>query len=113
MQGSGQADDFRHIRNCPYKNLFGPGHVWLPYLLFIAILIARVLRTAPDGPRMIIIHEVDVPALMGLGRLALLISIPGFVIGVIVTVGPLRTALRRHPGLVYVFFSLGAPDVPA
>jgi hypothetical protein len=58
---------------------------------------------------MFVTHDVDIPGLMALGRLAGLIGVLGFIVGAMVTVGLQRKALGRQPQPVYYFFSLGAP----
>jgi hypothetical protein len=85
------------------------GTVWLPYLAFLAIVIGLVFLLAPDLPRMIAEQDFDIPAVMGLSRLALLVFVFGFIVSAMVSVGLQRIALGLHPRPVYVFFSLGAP----
>ncbi|HEY6577851.1 MAG TPA: hypothetical protein VIY09_00885 [Rhizomicrobium sp.] len=84
------------------------GTIWLPYLVFALIAIGLAWLMVPDLPRIFFTHDVDIADLMGLGRLAALIAILGFIVGAMVTVGLQRKALGRHPRPVFVFFSLGA-----
>lgn len=85
------------------------GTVWLPYVILAVIVVGLVYVLIPDLPRMIVEHDVDISALMGLGRIAVLISVLGFIVAAMVTVGLQRLALGQHPRPVYVFFSLGMP----
>lgn len=85
------------------------GTVWLPYLAFLAIVIGLVLLLAPGMPRMIAEQNIDIPALMGLSRLAILVFVLWFIVSAMVSVGLQRIALGQRPRPVYVFFSLGPP----
>jgi hypothetical protein len=85
------------------------GIIWLPYLVFLLVSFALVWLIAPDLPRMIVMQDFDLPAVMKLGRLALLIGVLGFITGCMVTVGVQRRAQGLHPRAVWFWFSLGAP----
>jgi hypothetical protein len=84
------------------------GTVWLPYLLLAGLTIGFVLLAMPDLPRMVMMNELDVPALMRLGRIAVLIGIFGFIADAMIAVGLQRKALGLHPRPIYVWFSLDA-----
>lgn len=96
--------------NFLFKRFFSVlGVVWLPYLVFAVVTVALVWLVAPEVPRMFVTHDVDIPGLMALGRVAGLIAILGFIVGAMVTVGLQRKALGRDPRPAYYFFSLGVP----
>ena len=85
------------------------GTVWLPYLVFILLSFALVWLIAPDLPQRIAMQDIDLPTAMRLVRLAVLISILGFITGCMVTAGVQREALGLQPRPVWFYFSLGAP----
>lgn len=85
------------------------GIVWLPYLVFAILVVGLVWLLAPALPGMIMRQEIDIAALMGLSRLAVLVAILGFITSAMVTVGVQRKALGIEPRPVWIWFSLGAP----
>lgn len=85
------------------------GIAWMPYLVFALIAVALVWLLAPGLPAMIVRQEIDIPVIMGLGRIAVLIAILAFITGAMVTVGVQRKALGLMPRPVWFWFSLGAP----
>ena len=85
------------------------GTVWLPYLILALLIVGLVFLVSPDLPRLMMANDLDTPALMSLGRLAVLVGILGFIVSAMVSVGLQRLALGLEPRPVYFFFSLGAP----
>jgi hypothetical protein len=83
--------------------------VWLPYAVFAAIAVGLALLAVPDLPRMLMTHDIDIEAMMGLSRVVLLIAIIGFIMSSMITVGLQRKALGKQSATVWYYFSLGAP----
>lgn len=83
--------------------------VWLPYAVFAAIAVGLALLAVPDLPRMLVTHDIDIEALMGLSRVVLLIAVVGFIMSSMITVGLQRQALGKQSATVWYYFSLGAP----
>jgi len=85
------------------------GIAWLPYVVLAAIAVGLVFLVAPNLPHMLMQGQFDVDEMMHAARILSLLGIFSFIVGCMVTVGIQRKALGKHPGPVFVYFSLGAP----
>jgi hypothetical protein len=85
------------------------GIAWLPYLMLVAIAVGLVFLLAPDLPRMLIQGDFDPVVLLHVSHIFGLLGLLSFIVTCMVTVGIQRKALGKHPGPVFVSFSLGAP----
>ena len=84
------------------------GIVWLPYLILAAVLAGLVFLIAPELPRMLTQGDFDPMIFVRVSHLFGLMGLLSFVVTAMVTVGIQRKALGKHPGPVFVYFSLGA-----
>jgi hypothetical protein len=93
-----------------FSNFFSIfGIAWLPYVTVGIIAVGLVFLVAPDLPRELMQGDFDSFAMLRVARIFSLLVVLLFIAGCMVIVGIQRKALGRHPGHVFVYFSLGAP----
>ncbi|MGH6871311.1 MAG: hypothetical protein ACREHE_07380 [Rhizomicrobium sp.] len=92
------------------------GTMWFPYLLAGAIIGGVVYLLHPDVNAMFAAIPVDNKDPMAVfrvyqkyGHIITLAWVVLLIAGAMVRVGLMRKALGLHPGLVFIYFSLGAP----
>ena len=101
------------------------GIVWLPSLIFLAVLGGVAWRVWPDIQALQSVHlqsgngshfaltdedrDRVLRALHGAWRFAVPVGLAGLVLRAMIAVGVLEKALGRREGPVFVYFSLGAP----
>ncbi len=85
------------------------GTVWFPYLLLLAIDGGAIYLIAPDLPAQIMHGNIDTSFIYSLHRVRGIITLAGFIVGAMVTVGLQQRAQGLVQGPTFFFFSLGAP----
>jgi|HubBroStandDraft_6_1064221.scaffolds.fasta_scaffold355975_1 hypothetical protein len=104
------SDTISRTYNFGFSNILSIfGIAWLPYTLLALIAVGLIFLLAPDFLKMVMQGQFDVPMLLHVGHIFGLIGLLSFIVGSMVMVGIQRKALGKHPGPVFVYFSLGAP----
>lgn len=85
------------------------GIAWLPYLAAAIVATGLVVLVAPDLPQSLMQGQLDPFAILHVPRIFGLLIVLLFIVDCMVITQIQRKALGRHPGPVFICFSLGAP----